>query len=354
MENRPLRLGFVGAGQNTRDRHLPGFRALPDVAFVAVCNRRVESARAVAEAWGIGRVEADWRVLVEADDIDAVCIGTWPDSHAEVALAALAARKHVLCEARMAADLHAARAMAAAAAAARNHGQVFQLVPAPFTLEVDAHVRALLADGALGALRSVEITHRTAAFLDPRTPVTFRHRQDRSGINLLSLGICLESVQRWLPQEQVAVVSAQGCIFVAERPDPETGAAVTVDLPDVLQVLGRWESGALLNIRLSSVEPGRPIGTLRLVGERGVLHLDFLQNVLKYGAEGRPLEVIEVPEGRRRGWRVEADFVASIREGLPVTLTDAASGLRYMAVTDACFRSWQAGGALQRVEPVDA
>jgi len=84
-------MGFVGAGRNTRSRHIPGLQKQPGVEFVAVANRSRESGERVAKEFGIRRVEADWRDVVRAPDVDAVCIGTWPSTHCEMTLAALAA-----------------------------------------------------------------------------------------------------------------------------------------------------------------------------------------------------------------------------------------------------------------------
>ena len=108
---RTIRVGFVGAGNNTRRHHIPKLRAQPNVELVAVGNRTKESGERVAREFGIARVHADWREVVSAPDVDAVCIGTWPYLHCEVTLAALAHGKHVLCEARMAMDAAEARRM---------------------------------------------------------------------------------------------------------------------------------------------------------------------------------------------------------------------------------------------------
>ena len=81
MADKTIRVGFVGAGNNTRRRHIPGFRAQPGVELVAVANRTKESGERVAREFGIARVYADWRELVGAADVDAVCIGTWPYMH---------------------------------------------------------------------------------------------------------------------------------------------------------------------------------------------------------------------------------------------------------------------------------
>ena len=77
-----VRIGIIGAGQNTRSRHIPGFLAIEGVELVCLANRTVESSRRVAGEFGIGRVHAHWMEVIEDPDVDAVCIGTWPYLHA--------------------------------------------------------------------------------------------------------------------------------------------------------------------------------------------------------------------------------------------------------------------------------
>ena len=96
MTTQTIRVGFVGAGNNTRRHHIPKLKAQPGVELVAVANRSVESGQRVASEFGIPRVATDWREVVQAKDIDAICIGTWPYMHAELTAAALGAGKHVL------------------------------------------------------------------------------------------------------------------------------------------------------------------------------------------------------------------------------------------------------------------
>src|SRR5207244_11751461 len=98
MTDTTLRVGFVGAGNNTRRRHIPGFQKQPDVDLVAVANRTKESGERVAKEFGVAQVYADWRDLVRARDVDAVCVGTCPHMHRAITLAALEHGKHVLCE----------------------------------------------------------------------------------------------------------------------------------------------------------------------------------------------------------------------------------------------------------------
>src|SRR5271155_475160 len=112
-----LRVGLIGAGANTRSRHIPGLLAQPDVEIVAVCNRRPKSTAAVATEFGIARTAENWEDIVSDPEVDAVVIGTWPYLHCPITLAALAAGKHVLTEARMSMNTAEALQMLAAARA---------------------------------------------------------------------------------------------------------------------------------------------------------------------------------------------------------------------------------------------
>src|SRR5437773_9574636 len=136
MTQGTIRVGFVGAGNNTRRRHIPGFQKQPGVELVGVANRTKESRESVSREFGLARVYEDWRDLVRARDVDAVCIGTWPYMHCEITVAALEAGKHVLCEARMAMGAAEGRPLLAAARPAAN--LVAQLVPAAPTADGDA------------------------------------------------------------------------------------------------------------------------------------------------------------------------------------------------------------------------
>src|SRR5262245_3258553 len=129
MAKSPLRIGLVGAGDNTRKKHIPGLRAIEGVALVAVCNRRPGSTAPVAGQFGVPRRHERWQDLVADPDIDAVVIGTWPYLHCPITLAALEAGKHVLTEARM--SMNAAEAHRMLAASRRFPHLVTQVVPSP-------------------------------------------------------------------------------------------------------------------------------------------------------------------------------------------------------------------------------
>src|SRR5207245_1590356 len=124
---RTIRVGLIGAGANTRSRHIPGLRAIEAVEIVAVCNRRRESAQAVAESFGIPRIAEHWEEVVQDPEIDAVVIGTWPYLHAPITIAALRAGKHVLTEARL--SMNAAEAHQMLREARAHPKLITQVVP---------------------------------------------------------------------------------------------------------------------------------------------------------------------------------------------------------------------------------
>ena len=122
MAEEAIRVGLIGAGGNVRERHIPGFQGAEDCEIVAVANRTMESGRAVADQFNIPRVYGNWQELLEDEEINAVCIGTWPYMHRALTLAALEAGKHVLTEARMASDAAEAHDMLNASKAHPHSG----------------------------------------------------------------------------------------------------------------------------------------------------------------------------------------------------------------------------------------
>jgi len=336
-----LRVGFIGAGGNTTLRHIPGLQAIDGVELVAVCNRSEESGRRVADQFGIERVETDPQAIFAADDIDAVCIGTWPYRHREYTVQALEAGKHVLCEARMAMNATEARAMLAASEARPE--LVAQIVPAPMDLLVWRTVRRLLDEGALGDVREVHIDVLNASSLDLSAPLHWRHQVRYSGANIMMFGIFTEIVSRWLGP--TTRVMADADTFIGQRHDEESGQDVEIDVPDSLSVLARLERGARATYRISTVTHDAPSVSISLYGSEATLHWRGADN-LTLARIGEEAVAVIPDEGTAVGWDVEADFVASIREQAPVELTNFEAGVHYMRLTEAVQRSLDEGRAI--------
>lgn len=340
MSTQRLRIGVIGAGANTRAKHLPLLQRIAGVELVAVANRTRASADRVAAEFGIARVEDDARRIVAAPDIDAVVIGTWPNLHAELSIAALRAGKHVLTEARMARDLAEAQAMRAEQE--RHPELVAQIVPAPFSLAFDATVKEWLDAGRLGEVREVIATFTNGALASAEAAFSWRQDHALSGRNTLFLGIYYEMVRRWVRRDPVSLV-ADAAVFTPRRRDGE-GTWREVKIPESVTVLGRYADGARLVMHGSAVESGGARSEIRVNGSAGSLRADFATGELWHGVAGQPEKRLEIEAGNRGEWRVEEDFVESIRTGAPVTLTDFATGVRYMAFTEAVWDSWNDGG----------
>jgi len=334
---RPVRIGVVGAGANTRTRHIPGFLAIPGVQVVGVVNRTPESSRMVAAEFGIPKVYPDWQSLLADPQVDAVCIGTWPNLHAEVTCAALAAGKHVLTEARMARNAAEAHRMHAAAQA--HPELVAQIVPSPFGLVEADYVRDLISHQFLGSLRELVVIGADDSFWDYTQLLHWRQDAELSGLNMLTLGILHETASRWVPA--TTRVYAQTKVFEPKRPSATTQGLVDVTVPDSVQVLTQLEGGGRGLYHFSGITLFGPGKQIHLYGSRGTIkYVISPEEGLWCGRAGdKALRRIEIPAEKRGGWRVEAEFIGAIRGQEKVRFTDFATGVRYMEFTEAVARS---------------
>jgi len=343
-----IRVGIVGLGANTRLRHVPGLRACRDVEIIGVCNRSEESTQQAATDLGIPKTFDRWQDLVTDDDVDAVVIGTWPYLHCEVTLAALAAGKHVLTEARMARNASEARRMLMAA---DDHPElVTQIVPSPFGLRAHRTVMRLLSEDYLGDLREAVVLGINDAVADPSTPLHWRQDAILSGLNMLALGIMHETLMRWTPNPTRVVAQTQ--TFTPMRPDPTTGEECEVETPDSAHVLTEIPGEARGLYHLSGALHFGPAMQIQLYGSEGTLKYQFTPDEVLFGAQKGDSELseIEVGEDEVGGWRVEEEFIGAIREEGPIEFTDFSRGLDYMAFTEAVSRSAIEGRAIDLIE----
>jgi predicted dehydrogenase len=337
-----LRIGLIGAGANTRLRHIPGLRAIPDVELVAVCNRRPESTAAIAKEYGIPRTCQSWEEVVADPTIDAIVIGTWPYLHCPITLCALQSGKHVLTEARLSMNAAEAHRMLHAA---NSHPQlVTQVVPSPFGLAGHDVVRELLDAGFLGELREVHVRGCNNALADAATPLSWRQDAALSGYNMLTLGILHETLMRWAPPP--VRVMAQVQAHISSRIDPQSGVRRPVGTPDSVQVIAVLANGARASYHLSGATPFGQAMEIQLLGSAGAIIYDLLQDRIRgtnmkhvSSIKLAELPEISIPPHKARTWEVESEFVAAIRDRTPIKLTDFATAVEYMEFTEAVARS---------------
>ena len=339
MTQDTIRVGIIGAGKNTRDRHIPGLQAIEGVEIVAVCNRSQASGERVAKQFGIERVCTNWQDIVQSPDVDAVVIGTWPYMHCPVTVAVLEANKHVMCEARMA--MNASEAHRMYDTLRSRPGLVAQIVPSPFSLRVDRTIQRLIRDGWLGDVLVVDI-HAGDAFIDEDDTMHWRHDMDLSGLNVMTMGIWYEAMLRWVG-EATSVV-AKGKTFMPMRND-EQGRLRGVRIPDHIDIIADLACGGQAHIQVSSVTGFGEPPSATIYGSEGTLH--FSGDILTGGRRGDDgLSEIEVPSDEAGGWRVEDEFIAAIRGQEEITHTDFLTGVKYMEFTEAVYRSRQSGAAV--------
>ena len=217
-----LRVGIVGYGMMGKAhcygyRVAPMLRPLPVTPVVTVMSgRNGPAAAAAAAAYGVPGHTTDWRALVAREDLDVVDICTPPGTHAEIAQAAAAAGKAVLCEKPLALSYpQAAAALAAAESAGVHHAVGFNYRRLPAV----ALMRRMVADGAVGEIRLWRATWLSDEFTDPRTPYDWRFDRAMGGTTIADLGSHLIDMALWMAGE-IASVCAQSGTFIAERPLP--------------------------------------------------------------------------------------------------------------------------------------
>ena len=339
MAQDTIKVGVIGAGGNTKSRHIPGLQAIEGVEIVGVCNRSLESSQRVADEFGIPKTYGNWQDAIADADTHAIVIGTWPYMHCRATIAALEADKHVMCEARMAMNAREAHKMREVARQ-KTH-LIAQIVPSPMTLRADNTIKRLIAEGYIGDVLAVE-ARAGGAFLDSEAPLQWRQDFDLSGLNIMSMGIWYEALIRWVGE--ATRIMAMGKTFVKMRPDAD-GVMRAVRIPEHIDVVGDLECGAQLHIQVSNVAGLAGAPEVYVFGSNGTLR--FSGNRL-YGGQKADTELteIDIPDSEAGAWRVEEEFVNAIRGEEVITHTDFETGVKYMEFTEAVTLSMQSGTAI--------
>lgn len=284
--------GFMGAAHSQGWRTAPRVFDLPaEPEMAVIVGRNASAVAAAAQKWGWAESATDWREVIARDDIDVVDIVTPGDSHAEIAIAALEAGKHVLCEKPLANTVAEAEAMAEAAecAAARGVramvGFTYRRVPAVTFL------RNLIAEGAVGTINQVRASYRQDWLVDPAMPLAWRLQKEHAGSGALGdIGAHAIDLAQFVTGMNLATVSGVIDTIVKERPLPDSAAGqsstglsgtagagkgqVTVD--DIAIFTGRFESGALASIEASRFATGRKNALqIEVSGDKGALAFDL-------------------------------------------------------------------------------
>ena len=278
---------FMGAAHSQAWRSAPRFFDLPlDPAMNVLGGRNAEAVRAAAAKLGWKETETDWRKLIARDDVQLVDVCTPGDSHAEIAIAALEAGKHVLCEKPLANTVEEAEAMAAAAEAAKANGIrsmvgfTYRRVPAI------GLARQLVAEGKLGTIRHVRAQYLQDWIADPEAPLSWRLDKEKAGSGALGdIGAHIIDLTEFITGDTIGEVSARLETFVKERPvaSEHSGLAGTagtergpVTVDDAAVFLATFRSGALGVFEATRFATGRKNAIrIEINGSLGSLAFDF-------------------------------------------------------------------------------
>ncbi|MGH8018171.1 MAG: Gfo/Idh/MocA family protein [Opitutaceae bacterium] len=321
-----IRLGFIGAGWVARERHLPGLRNVEGIGITRVWSRNTATAESFAGLCGAATA-GSWEEVAEASDVDAVVIATPPELHEPAAVRALAAGKHVLCQARMARNLRESLSMVQAAA---RHDRVTALYPPKPGLKGDRMMRRLLRDeNFVGRVQEVRVTALTAG--PPGD--TYRWTSDPGvvGVNAMVMGMWVEILNRWVGRARWVAATAK--CHIPERLTRD-GRRVPAVVPDSVAVTAQLEGGAVGSYHFSVCASSGPGHHIEVFGSDGALaYRLFSDEVLgaKSGGEWNPLPI---PTDEIRTQSTDAEFVAAIRGGLRVE-PGFADGIAYMEFCEA-------------------
>lgn len=211
-----VRVGMIGVGGWGVAGHMQAYKDSPHADVVAVCDAVPDRAKQVAAEWGVANAFGDYRELLAMPGVDAVDIATPNNTHREIALAALAAGKHVMCEKPLAIELEHAREMAGAAAESGRVNAVnfvHRFVPSA------RYVKQLIDDGALGEIYHANIAYSQGWLTDPNFPRVWRLNAAVAGTGTLGdIGIHVCDLVRWWLTDEVSSVSGRLTTFRRERP----------------------------------------------------------------------------------------------------------------------------------------
>jgi len=235
---------------------------------------------AIVYSEGLARRVDDWRELVTSPDVQIVDVCTPPGTHAEIAAAAAAAGRAVICEKPLAVTY----AQAAGAAGAVRRAGVLNAVGFNYRrLPAVSLMKRMVDEGAVGEVRLWRGTWLSDEFVDPSIPFDWRFDRAVGGSTIADLGSHLIDMALWMVGD-VAEVTAQSETFVRRRSDP-TGGTLDVSVDDASSALLRFESGARGVLEVARAAVRRPCDfMIEVNGDAGTLAFEYARlNELLYG-----------------------------------------------------------------------
>lgn len=271
--DRPVRVGVLGAGRWARMAHLPGWQRDKRTEVVGVCDTDRALAEDAATTLGIPFWTTDFRELLALPELDVVDVCTPSHTHFDLAMAALDAGKHVLCEKPVAFDF---RETLRAAKLAKDSGLKTKL---GFTFRYSPamlYMKEMIDQGFCGDPYIYNAYEQNSQWIDPQTP--FRqvdHEADQDRIHVSSLegyGAPVIDLARYLVGSDLTAVTGVLRNFVPERVVRATGQMMRMNIDDGDIFIGEYANGAIGSVQTSFVTVGNYPGIeVRLYGSKGAI-----------------------------------------------------------------------------------
>jgi len=336
----PVRFALVGCGKITERLALPQLQGCPDAEVTALVDTRRAAAKRMADRFGIdrGRIWTSWKRMLREAEVDAVAVNLPNVLHAEVAIAALEAKKHVMVEKPMALTLAEADAMLDAARANRRllmveHTQRFDPVH-----EVAYDLLRRKALGEVTQLRG-RIGHAGPEYWSGTTRSWFTDKRQSGGGALVDVGAHIVDLLRWLSGKRVKRICCQAKTL-QKRVRVEDNASALLEFSD----------GTFGSFEVSWTTRPYEV-TTQFYGERGQLrttvgaaHPVVVRYCQRKGDPNKPLRgdvPIAVPAASRRGGAYPR-FVEAITAGRPLAVPGE-EGRRTLEVILAAYESVRVG-----------
>ena len=320
-------VGVIGTGFARRVQ-IPAFLACEGVRVVSVASGHIENAQSAAREFGIGHYTGDWRETVMKKDVDLVCITTPPDTHFEIALAAIDAGKHVLCEKPMAMNVGEARAMTEKA---REKG-VFGLIDHELRfLHGRRTAFEMLRTGAIGKVRHAKANFRAPHRGDTSAPWNWWSDKTAGGGSLGAIGSHLIDSFNWFLATEIRAVFCQLQTHIKERKDSETGAPRAVTTDDEANLILRLADGDLTEdatgqVSVSMTEYPKYQNRMEFFGTTGAIRVEARGEVFTARSGETDWTQIEVDLGKNVEGVPDTGFARGFMNFAPAIIEAIASG----------------------------
>lgn len=360
---------FMGKAHSHAWRNVAALRpGAPGVRQQVLVGRDADAVASAADQYGWAESATDWREVLDRDDIDVVDVCVPGHLHAEVAIAALEAGKHVIAEKPLANTMAEAEKMVATARAARERG-VHSMVGFNYRrVPALALAQRLVADGRLGDVRQVRVSYLQDWLADDAAPMTWRLRRELAGSGALGdLASHAVDQVRFLLGQEVTAVNATTHTFVTQRTGADGPEEVTVD--DAAWGTLRTDGGAMVSLEVTRMATARKNALgIEVYGSDGAVRFDLESlnhlDMCLDGADSFTRRLVTEqhdpyidgwwPPGHVLGWDATftnqaADFLTALAAGREPT-PSFEDGLAVQRVLAAIEASSARGGSCVEVE----